>query len=257
VYNFALPPLVLHTFRTGDSSALSHWSSELDLPSERTAFFNFLASHDGIGLNPARGILSPTDIDALADQALAHNGLISYKQNPDGTQSPYELNINFFDALSNPNWDEQLDLQIDRFMAAQAIMLSLRGVPGIYFHSLFGSRNWCEGVQGTHHNRSINRQKLELSRLEQELADHSSLRSQVFYRYCHLLIKRASSAAFHPHGAQSILDLGRGVFSVLRHSPDGMRKVMCLQNITAQPQKVSINNKLITLEPYQTLWQAI
>ncbi len=57
VYNFALPPLVLHTFRTGNSTVLSRWASGLDLPSERVTFFNFLASHDGIGLNP-----SPRDI---------------------------------------------------------------------------------------------------------------------------------------------------------------------------------------------------
>jgi glucosylglycerate phosphorylase len=257
VYNFALPPLVLHTFRTGDSSVLSHWSSDLDLPSERTTFFNFLASHDGIGLNPARGILSPTDIDALVDQALAHNGLISYKQNPDGTQSPYELNINFFDALSDPNGDEPLELQIDRFMAAQAIMLSLRGIPGLYFHSLFGSRNWCEGVQVTHHNRSINRQKLELHELVDELVDQSSLRSQVYGRYRSLLFQRAASTAFHPNGKQSILNVGSGVFAVLRNSPDGAQQVLCLQNVTAQTQVVSLTNKTITLAPYQTLWRGI
>jgi glycosidase len=257
VYNFALPPLVLHTFRTGDSSVLSQWSSRLDLPSEHTSFFNFLASHDGIGLNPVRGILSPADIDALVDQTLSHDGLISYKQNSDGSQSPYELNINYFDALSDPNSDEPPALQIDRFMAAQAIMLSLRGVPGIYFHSLFGSRNWHAGVQASHHNRAINRQKLELRGLEAELADQSSLRSQVFSRYRNLLLLRASSAAFNPHGAQSILDMGRGIFGVLRTSPDGMRQIYCLQNVTRQSQVASLNNKVITLAAYQTLWQAM
>ena len=255
VYNFALPPLVLHTFRTGDSSILSQWASKLNLPSERTTFFNFLASHDGIGLNPVRGILSPVDIAALVDQTLKHDGLISYKQNSDGTQSPYELNINYFDALSNPDGDEPLDLQIDRFMAAQAIMLSLRGVPGIYFHSLFGSRNWCEGVQATHQNRSINRQKLELNNLVDELADQTSLRSQVFNRFRCLLLLRASSAAFHPDGPQEILDVGRGIFGVLCTSPNGNQRMLCLQNVTSQPQVVSVHNTTIALAPYQTLWK--
>jgi sucrose phosphorylase len=256
VYNFALPPLVLHTFRTGDTSVLSQWASGLNLPSDQTTFFNFLASHDGIGLNPARGILSPADIDALVDQTLAHGGLISYKQNPDGTQNPYEMNINYFDALSDPASGEPLAMQIDRFMAAQAIMLSLRGVPGIYFHSLFGSHNWLEGVQASHHNRAINRQKLERVRLEHELEDPNSLRSQVFRRYRRLLSQRAISAAFHPNGGQKILDVGCGVFAVLRHSPDEAQHVLCLQNVTAQTQTVTLSKTAHTLEAYQTLWLA-
>ena len=250
VYNFALPPLVLHTLRTEDATALSEWARGLDLPSNRTTFFNFLASHDGIGLNPARGILSSAEIDALAAQTLAHGGLISYKQNADGTQSPYEMNINYFDALSNPSSDEPPEVQINRFMAAQAIMLSLRGEPGIYFHSLFGSRNWKEGVELTHHNRTINRQKLERANLENELAHTNSLCSRVFARYHQLLLQRAASSAFHPHGGQEILDAGRGVFAVRRISPDGAQQVACLQNVTAQTQSALGH----VLAPYQTLW---
>ena len=255
VYNFALPPLALHTLRTGDATSLSDWAMGLDLPSDQTTFFNFLASHDGIGLNPARGILSSAEIDALVAQTLAHGGLISYKENADGTQSPYEMNINYFDALSNPFrrggvTPPLLETQINRFMAAQAIMLSLRGVPGIYFHSLFGSRNWKEGVELTQHNRTINRQKLELAQLEAELAFPNSLRAQVFGRYRQLLATRAKSAAFHPHGGQKILDVGRGVFGILRTSPDSAQQVTCLQNVTAQAQSTLGH----TLAPYQTLW---
>lgn len=250
VYNFALPPLVLHTFRTGDATILSQWASGLNLPSEQTTFFNFLASHDGIGLNPARGILSPAHIDALVSQTLAHGGLISYKQNADGTRSPYEMNINFFDALSNPSGEEPLAMQIDRFMAAQAILLSLRGLPGIYFHSLFGSRSWLEGVKITCHNRTINRQKLARTELESELAVPNTLRAQIFARYRALLARRAASAAFHPQGGQQILEMGREIFAVLRISPAGDKQVLCLQNITAQAQSVAGYK----LEPYQTLW---
>jgi len=153
VYNFALPPLTLHTFRTGDARVLSAWAASLALPSDQVTFFNFLASHDGIGLNPARGLLPAEAVQALVDQVQAHGGLVSYKHNPDGTQSPYELNINYFDALSDPAGAEPLALQVDRFLAAQAIMLALVGVPGLYFHSLFGSRGWPDGVRGAqpHH----------------------------------------------------------------------------------------------------------
>ncbi|MBI4760488.1 MAG: sugar phosphorylase [Chloroflexi bacterium] len=268
VYNFALPPLTLHTFRTGDASVLSGWASTLTLPSDRTTFFNFLASHDGVGLNPVRGILSSADIDSLVAQTLAHGGLISYKHNADGSTSPYEMNINYFDALSNPNGNEPLDLQVNRFLAAQAIMLSLLGVPGIYFHSLFGSRNWREGVEITKQNRTINRQKFTRAELERELADPHSLRSNVFARYRQLLAARSSSPAFHPHGKQHVLDFGKRVFALRRISPDGSKQVLCLQNVTAE--EIQIHNPLkktardlltnrfhdasFSLAPYQTAW---
>ncbi len=271
VYNFALPPLTLHTFRTGDASLLSGWASSLRLPSDRTTFFNFLASHDGIGLNPVRGILSSADIDALVAQTLAHGGLISYKHNADGSTSPYEMNINYFDALSDPNSDEPLDLQVERFMAAQAIMLSLIGVPGIYFHSLFGSRNWREGVEITRHNRAINRQKFTRAELEADLANASSLRSKVFSRYRQLLSARSNSSAFDPHGGQNVLDMGKDIFGVMRISPDRARQVLCLQNVTPRtletknpikrPARDLLTNRSadfeITLKGYQTLWLEI
>jgi glucosylglycerate phosphorylase len=268
VYNFALPPLTLHTFRTGDATILSDWAASLTLPSEQTTFFNFLASHDGVGLNPARGILSNADIDALVAQTLAHGGLISYKHNADGTQSPYEMNINYFDALSDPQGNEPLSLQIDRFLAAQAVMLSLVGMPGIYFHSLFGSRNWYAGVEITKHNRTINRQKLERADLESELADQNSLRHQVFARYRQLLSVRSSSPAFHPHGTQKIVEIDKRIFAILRTSPDETEQVLCLQNVSTQEVQAQIPNQKaardlltnrsvdaqLTLRPYQTLW---
>jgi sucrose phosphorylase len=102
VYNFALPPLALDAFHTGSARVLSAWAGSLSLPSDRVTFFNFLASHDGIGLNPARGILPEAAIEALVARAVAHGGQVSYKHNADGTQSPYELNVNYFDALSDP-----------------------------------------------------------------------------------------------------------------------------------------------------------
>ena len=282
VYNFALPPLTLHTFHTGDARILSDWARTLTLASDKTTFFNFLASHDGIGLNPARGILSDADIDSLVEKTLAHGGLISYKHNADGTQGPYEMNINYFDALSNPLLleppssaaganAETLDLQVKRFIAAQAIMLSLVGVPGIYFHSLFGSRGWPEGVKQTGRNRTINREKLQLSKLQEELRDGNSLRMKVFLRYSHLLFDRSSTPAFHPHGTQKILDLHPSVFALERVSPDGTSHVVCLHNVSRQPISFSTGYESakdlftsqalpvsdLTLKPYQVLWASL
>jgi len=256
VYNFALPPLTLHTFHTSDARVLSNWAKTLTLPSDRTTYFNFLASHDGIGLNPARGILSNEEIDSLVNKTLAHGGLVSYKNNADGSQSPYEMNINYFDALSNPNGNEPLDLQVNRFIAAQAIMLSLLGLPGIYFHSLFGSRGWVEGVKQTSRNRTINREKCEFEKLQNELADENSLRAQVFTRYRQLLLTRSNSPAFHPHGTQKIINLHPSVFAVERISPDGTSRMLCLHNVSAK--KINIKTEhATTLLPYQILWMRL
>jgi sucrose phosphorylase len=243
VYNFALPPLVLHTLQTGSALALNGWANTLALPPKTVAFFNFLASHDGIGLNPARGILTGPEITALVERTLAHGGVVSYKSNPDGTQSPYELNINYFDALSNPlplgGAPEQV--QVARFMTAQSIMLALAGVPGIYFHSLFGSRGWPEGVQITGRNRTINRQKLERLALEGELQQPASRRSQVFERYAKMLKARAARTAFSPYAGQEIIDCGESVFALLRQPDDASQRVLCLHNISNQVQAVQLD----------------
>lgn len=268
VYNFALPPLTLHAFHNGNAQTLSHWAATLELPSRETTFFNFLASHDGIGVNPARGILTGQEIEALVERTLAHGGLVSYKNNADGSHSPYELNINYFDALSNPSGDEPIDLQVKRFLSAQANMLALIGMPGIYFHSLFGSRNWNDGVRQTGRNRTINRQKLNLNDIEIELNNKGSLREQVFSQYCTLLRARRGEPAFHPHGTQRILELHPSVFAVQRISPDGLSRVICLQNVSAEHVNIKThaelgvnllngrteNMKNILLEPYQILW---
>ncbi len=268
IYNFALPPLTLFTFHTGDARPLSNWAKTLTLPSDKTTFFNFLASHDGIGLNPARGILSDEEIDLLVKKTLEHGGLVSYKNNANGSQSPYELNVNYFDALSNPNRHEPLELQVNRFIASQAIMLALLGVPGIYFHSLFGSRGWLDGVKQTGRNRTINREKCKLENLQNELKDKNSLRSRVFTRYRQLLLARSRSSAFHPHGTQNILDIHPSVFAIERISPDGKSSVMCLHNVSAEETMFTTNGasaidlftgqpiqaSTIKLDPYQILW---
>lgn len=249
VYNFALPPLLLHTFRTGNCGTLNDWVETLRLPSDRTTFFNFLASHDGIGLNPVRGILSDAEIQALVKQTELHGGLVSYKANANGTRNPYELNINYYDALNNPRSPEPLDLQVDRFICSQAIMLSLAGLPGVYFHSLFGSRGWFEGVQLSGHNRAINRRKLSQMELEEALEDPDSRRSKIYSRYKRLLLARACCAGFDPHGEQKSINLGPRVFGLLRwrrQSP--ANRILCLHNVTAGPQSIILSPELLGFE---------
>jgi sucrose phosphorylase len=238
VYNFALPPLTLHTFQTGSAAALARWAGGLSVPSPRAAFFNFLASHDGIGLNPARGLLSDTEVDALEERTRQRGGFVSYKDNPDGTRSAYELNINYWDALCDPEADEPLDVQVDRFVGAQAVMLALAGVPGIYFHSLFGLRGWPEGVRQTGQNRTINRRKCHRAELEEDLALAGSRPARVYTRYRALLQARCAHAAFHPQGAMRVWQGNESVLAIVRLAPGGGEQVICLQEVSGRGQAI-------------------
>jgi sucrose phosphorylase len=240
VYQFPLPPLVMHSILSGSAQALSRWAAGLELPAGETCFFNFTASHDGVGVMPARGLLTVDEIQALVDVTLAHGGNVSYKANADGSRSVYELNISYFDALSDPTAGEPLDVQVKRFVVSQAIMLALAGVPGIYVHSLLGSRSWREGVEQTGRNRTINRQKFGRAALERELADPTSLRSQVLGAYARLLKARAAEPAFHPYGSQQVLSLNDSLFALLRTSPDGKRHALCLHNVSGRSQPIDL-----------------
>ncbi len=274
VYNFSLPPLTLHAFHSGSASILAQWADTLDLPSNSVTYFNFLASHDGIGLEPARGLLSDTAVQEIAARIEAVGGFVSYKTNSDGSQSPYELNCNYLDALGDPEKSEEpVALKAKRFLAAQAIMLTLRGVPGIYFHSLFGSQNWLEGVVQTGQKRSINRQKLQQSHLEIDLANPQSLRHLVFAGYKKLLQVRTTQPAFHPDGGQEVLFCHEAVFGVWRLAPNGRSRILCLQNVSnnahnfvlehsdkmmdlLSEQKFGVEDGRvqIKIEPYGVLW---
>lgn len=256
VYNFALPPLVLHSMQTGNAAKLTRWAQSLALPSPQVTFFNFLASHDGIGLNPARGILSDAEIDVLVARTLQHGGLISYKHLADGSQIPYEMNINYLDALSNPTVNEPVELAARKFLTAQAILLSLQGVPGIYFHSLFGSRGDRAGADTSGIPRRINREKLQRARLETELADATSLRAAVFAGQRELLRQRCAHPAFSPAAPQQVLELDPRVFAVLRQSPDATDRMLCLHNVSGETAVVHAGGgQHETLTPFSFAWR--
>lgn len=272
VYNFSLPPLILHTMHTGNADALRGWAAGLTTPGNQTTYFNFIASHDGIGVMPAKGILTDAEIENLSEKTLAHGGLVSYRNNPDGSRSVYELNIALFDALSDPNSNESQSIQVQRFIASQAIMLALAGVPGVYVHSLFGSGNNHAGVKETGRARTINREKWQQSQLEATLADPCSIASQVFQRYKTLLKARTSHRAFHPNGKQDILETTPAIFALWRTAPNDSQRILCLHNASAKPQvfewappvistkdiltgkQVILGQHEIFLAPYQVKW---
>jgi len=253
VYNFSLAPLTLHALQTGDATRLSRWAATLRPPASGAAFFNFIASHDGIGVLPARGILSEAEVQGLVAQTLAHGGQVSYKANGDGTTSVYELNTTLYDFLNDPAHPDP-ERDVPRFLASQAILLSLAGVPGIYVHSLFGSRNCRECFAATGRARSLNRRKFDLAGLEAILADPERHEGRVFDAYRRLLRLRRAEPAFHPAGGQQVLDLGPGVFAVLRTPPaDAGRPVLCLVSVSSRPQTVALPADLGARGPWRDL----
>jgi len=243
VYQFPLPPLVVDAFQRGDATSLSRWAATLAPPPGNATFFNFLASHDGIGLRPLKGLLEPAHVEAMVERTVAHGGCVSFWRDSDGIQSAYELNISFFDALSDPRGCEPIDLQVRKFLTAQAIMVSLAGVPGIYFHSLFGSRSWLRGVEERGENRAINREKLTKKRLLDELHDVDSLRAKVFGGYRKLLETRNSCAAFSPHAPQRVLAISPHVFAVLRGGAD-QPSILCLHNVSGEGVLVRLDRDI-------------
>jgi glucosylglycerate phosphorylase len=273
VYQFPLAPLVLDAFARADAGRLTGWARGLELPSERTAFFNFLASHDGIGVVPARGLLSEAEIESLARRVLAHGGQVSDKADRDGSTSPYELNTTFFDALSDPgDAAETPATKVDRFLCSQAILLALAGVPGVYVHSLFGSSNDHAGYARSGWKRDLNHQRLDLAELEAALSDPTTREAQVFTRYCRLLEVRRAQPAFHVRSGQRVLEAGPGVFALARGPREG-QVVVALHNLTGSPAVATgewqagrgewedvITGKrfdrasAVPLGPYQVLW---
>jgi len=83
-----------------------------------------------------KNILPEDEIDLIVEIATERGGLVSYKTGKDGQEEPYEINITWFSALNQVESDEDPVLQVKRFVASRLIALVLKGVPGIYLHSL-------------------------------------------------------------------------------------------------------------------------
>jgi len=266
VYNFTLPPLLFYSFLKEDGAVLTNWAKGLYLESASNTFFNFAASHDGIGVRPLEGILPPEEIDALAEVVKANGGQVSYKRNPDGSDSPYELNITYVDAILA----DSESTQAEKFLASQAIQYVLPGVPATYIHSLVGSRNWLEGVKQTGRARTVNREKLDVENLMSELKDPESFRARIFFSYIDLIKIRKKQQAFHPNADFEILEIDPKVFAIKRYCKE--QTIYALTNISSKDLSVSLSGNdvaaqmtdlitgekittdSITLKPYQYMW---
>jgi sucrose phosphorylase len=240
VYNFALPPVVLHTFHAGDCGRLADWASGLRHVSDTATYLNFLDSHDGIGLLGAKGILTTGEIGALVERTREHGGLVSYRDNGDGTVSPYELNTTWYSVLNREAAAESIELQVARFIASRSIALALVGVPGIYLPSLFGAKNDSGAVLAGGEARSINRKTIDEAALYATLQDRGSWGHKVARRFRRMIRRRIRTPAFHPNSPQRVLRPNDAVFAILRGEPGSPGRVLALTNVTATTQRVSM-----------------
>lgn len=270
VYQFSLPPLLLHALQTGTAQYITAWAKTVCETPAGCTWFNFTASHDGIGVRPLSGLIPDAELTALVEKVKELGGQVSVKRNADGSESPYELNITYFAALGG---DEH---QAARFLCSQTVMLGLKGVPGVYFHSLTATPNDQDGVTATGRARSINRKKWDADELENLLAGQNTT-AQIFQEYLRRLKIRRQQPAFHPDAAQRVMDLGQNLFVFVRTAADGPA-IVCISNFSAARKelplddsipelagpapitdllsgmRISGTNKRIILDPFQTVW---
>jgi sucrose phosphorylase len=275
IYNFSLPPLLVNALITGNCRYLSRWMMSMPPAQNGTTYFNFIASHDGIGLRPAEGLLNDDEIDAFINTMQQFGGQISWRAGSGGTRKAYEINISLFDALQGTvrgpdRWN------LERFVCAHAVMLGLEGIPAFYVHSLVVTRNDYERMENSGNNRAINRHQWAYPELKAELEDPQSPHHQVMQRLKALIAIRRRQPAFHPNAVQFTLHLGETLFGYWRQSIDRRQSIFCIYNISDQEQTLSLPsiNLIVTdhwfdlisgkavesqetcvnLAPYQALW---
>ncbi|MDR0388062.1 MAG: sugar phosphorylase, partial [Treponema sp.] len=264
VYNFALPPLVLHAVISADAAPLRSWAKTLPGPETGQRFLNFLASHDGVGLTPVRGgLVDEAAFAATIEEAKRRGALVSYKSTPQGPV-PYELNCSYAEVVAPPSLGDEA-LRARAFLASQAVLLSLSGLPAVYFHSWIGSAAWKEGPELLGYNRAINREKPSLDRVERELDAPGSFRARVYEGFGRFLAFRQAEEVFDPDIPQTVLEAEGPVFALLRGPGRSGRRALCAENLGPVPAGLNIPAEYgfpapegggISLAPWETRWIA-
>jgi glycosidase len=279
VYNFALPPLVLYTFYKGDATAISEWAQHMRAPSNMTTFFNILDTHDGIGLMGVKEILPKEEIDFIIERAKGLGAYISYKMTEARTEEPYEINTTWWGAINGDHNEEDIGLQVKRYLASRSLALVLQGVPGHYAHGAIGSANDHELVEKTHVKRDVNRAVIHVENLMEEAKNPDSKISHLAVQSPKLNLTRTRERAFHPQGGQKVLMISPHVFTVLRTSPEGDTHILTMTNVAnktcglemlladicleetrwydllSKAEYVASSGKLsLVLQPYDVVW---
>lgn len=256
VYQFALPPLLLHTLTRGEASTLQTWLASLPVLPDQCTYLNFTASHDGIGVRPLEGLLPDHERDALLELMHKFGGFVSMRSNPDGSDTPYEINITWFEAMRGTRRGPD-PWQIARFLCSQAIMLSLQGIPALYIHTLTGTLNDVEGVERSGRLRSINRRRWQRSELDLLLDSPSTPTHDVFHALNRLLDQRRQEPCFHPNAAQRVLVSAPELLAVERGPLHDGRRLLALYNVTDLPLPLENVGDAVTQALEKHAWQAL
>jgi sucrose phosphorylase len=253
VYNFSLPPLILHALLSGSAEHLHRWQVSMPPAQLGCTYLNFTASHDGIGMRPAEGILPQEDIDRLVETVQAFGGRVSMRSLKGGGEAPYELNITFFDAMKG-TFAGGDGCQIERFLCSQTIVMALEGIPAFYIHSFLATPNDHEGIERTGLNRSINRHHWDYQKLRALLGAPDSAQSRVLSSMKDRIGIRARQPAFHPNAAQSALHLDHRIFGVRRQSVERDQSIFALHNVSGETVSISpLSLNLIESEDWMDL----
>jgi sucrose phosphorylase len=274
IYNFALPPLLVHALLTGRSSYLRRWMMSTAPTPDGCTMFNFSASHDGIGLRPVEGLLPPDEISRMSETVQGFGGRLTMRSYAD-RQVPYEMNTTLFSALRGTvNGPDAY--QVDRFLASQTIMMSLEGIPAFYIQSFLASENDEALAAATGQNRSLNRTQWRMEDIDAQLASEETPMARIFSEMHRRITIRKSQKAFHPDATQFTLHIKPGMFGFWRLSLDRRQSLFVVTNITADTKILGLrdinlyadaqwvdllsgmhvrpDDEELELAPYQTVW---
>jgi len=271
IYNFSLPPLLIHAFLFENSSYLNKWSKNLPNTKNGNCYLNFIASHDGIGIRPTEGLFNKKTLNNFLKRLRKNGSKFSYRKINNKTKKVYEANITVFDALKKSDYDQKGIFYLERYISAHAIMISFEGIPALYFNSMFGTSNDEAKYIITGNNRDLNRYKWNYENISKKLDNKDSKQSIFYKKISNLLRVRRKQKAFHPNATRHNLDFGSNFFSFKRVSIDKNQTIICITNLSSKIQKTHLNkiyhswnnligpkietkNKLLILKPFETIW---
>ena len=276
IYNFSLPPLIVNTFLFEDSVALTKWSMKMPPAQLGNAYLNFIASHDGIGMRPAEGILSDKEIKKMLQRLKKNGSKFSMRKLSNNEEKVYEANISLFNALQFTDSDLKGKFALKRFIAAHCIILAIEGVPAFYFNSLFATKNDEETFANTGVKRNLNRYKWHYSTLVDLIKTNNTIEKNCYEIFKKLISIRKIQPAFHPNATQFTLNLDKNIFAVWRQSRDRKQSIFALTNVSSKTIKLNTNkinliddekwfdllsqetkitdDQYVKLMPFQSLW---
>ena len=215
VYDFALPPLILHTLFESDASALRAW---LDICPQNA--ITVLDTHDGIGvmdvgadaLDPtSHGLVDPEFIDSMVEKIHSNSDGVSKQasQQDVGNLDLYQVNCTYYDALGRDDTD---------YLLARMIQFFAPGCPQVYYVGLLAGENDRELLTATRWGRDVNRRYYSRSEIERQLE------RPVVRALTGLIRFRNHCQAFN--GSCDVLDGPDHILHIRRHSGDEIAELV-------------------------------